>query len=95
MECASESQFKKWKGPSKNLGTGPSTQYRNFGDKMKLPIPANTQTQVNTKNALVEHRRALGLCLKCGDKYYPGHQCREKNLGDLLLKNVDNWMTWV
>jgi Retroviral aspartyl protease/Retrotransposon gag protein len=32
----------------------------------------------NNKNALIEHRRALGLCFKCGEKYYPGHQCRIK-----------------
>jgi hypothetical protein len=27
---------------------------------------------------LIEHRRALGLCFKCGEKYYPGHHCNVK-----------------
>jgi Retroviral aspartyl protease len=26
----------------------------------------------------MDQRRALGLCFKCGDKYYPGHQCKIK-----------------
>jgi hypothetical protein len=32
----------------------------------------------NSRNARVEHRRALGLCFKCGEKYYFGHQCKVK-----------------
>jgi hypothetical protein len=26
----------------------------------------------------MEQRRALGQCFKCGDKYFPGHQCKVK-----------------
>ena len=26
----------------------------------------------------MEQCRALGLCFKCGEKYYPGHQCKVK-----------------
>jgi hypothetical protein len=32
----------------------------------------------NVKNALMDHRRALGLCFKCGEKYYSGQQCKVK-----------------
>jgi Retroviral aspartyl protease len=30
------------------------------------------------KGTLTEQRRTLGLCFKCGDKYYPDHQCKIK-----------------
>lgn len=32
----------------------------------------------NQRNALIEQRRALGLCFPCGEKYSPGHQCKLK-----------------
>ena len=27
------------------------------------------------KKSLWHQRRAQGLCFKCGDQYFPGHQC--------------------
>jgi ribosomal protein L37AE/L43A len=30
------------------------------------------------KNSLWDQRRAQGLCVKCGDKYFLGHQCTTK-----------------
>lgn len=35
------------------------------------------------ENKLFETRRAQGLCYKCGDKYFPGHQCKSKQLNAL------------
>ena len=29
---------------------------------------------------MIEHRRQEGLCFKCGEKYYRGHQCRKQLL---------------
>jgi hypothetical protein len=38
--------------------------------------PANGKE--NAKNALMDHRRALGSCFKCGEKYYLGYQYKVK-----------------
>lgn len=34
----------------------------------------------NQSNKLFETRRAQGLCYKCGEKYHPGHQCKQRQL---------------
>jgi hypothetical protein len=49
----------------------------------KTPPIASPQSKPSAtpplpKNALMEQRRALGLCFKCGEKYYPGHNCKIK-----------------
>jgi hypothetical protein len=48
------------------------------------------------KNALIEHRRVLGLYFKCAEKYYLGHQCKikvymllEQEEEDEECKNLD------
>ncbi|KAF3655636.1 hypothetical protein FXO37_15834 [Capsicum annuum] len=38
----------------------------------------------NPSNTLFEQRRAQGLCYKCGDKYYVGHQCKQKYLNAMI-----------
>jgi hypothetical protein len=50
-----------------------STSARNSYEETKPVI-----NKENSRNVMVEHRRALGLCFKCGEKYYPGHQCKVK-----------------
>jgi Retrotransposon gag protein len=64
MECAIDTQLRRLKAMSKPV----------------LPnIPSKTAPiQTNTRNALMEQRRALGQCFKCGDKYFLGHQCKIK-----------------
>lgn len=37
----------------------------------------------------IEQRRQVGLCFKCGDRYYPGHQCKRQLL---LLEREDGIM---
>jgi hypothetical protein len=39
----------------------------NNREKVEDAKPVNGN--MNTKNALIEQRRALGLCFKCGDKW--------------------------
>ncbi|PHT61785.1 hypothetical protein T459_34369 [Capsicum annuum] len=38
----------------------------------------------NPSNTLFEQRRAQSLCYKCGDKYYVGHQCKQKHLNAMI-----------
>ncbi|KAL4348542.1 hypothetical protein GQ457_17G027610 [Hibiscus cannabinus] len=49
------------------------------------PKPTN---QNNTKQSLLEYRRANNLCFKCGDKFTPGHQCKPKQL-NLMEEELD------
>jgi Ty3 transposon capsid-like protein len=59
------------------------TQFRRF-QTIPKPIPVSVPHKVTTtpspnrNNALIEQRRALGQCFKCGDKYFSGHQCKIK-----------------
>jgi hypothetical protein len=49
---------------------------RNSSEKQTAPAPKSL-VPVNNR-ALMEQRRALGQCFKCGDKYFPDHQCKVK-----------------
>lgn len=49
-----------------------------FGGKEKVEEVKPVNGKENPRNNLIEQRRALGLCFKCGEKYYPGHQCKGK-----------------
>ncbi|KAL4346959.1 hypothetical protein GQ457_17G027670 [Hibiscus cannabinus] len=49
------------------------------------PKPTN---QNNTKQSLLEYRRANNLCFKCGDKFTPAHQCKPKQL-NLMEEELD------
>ncbi|KAL4310989.1 hypothetical protein GQ457_01G000170 [Hibiscus cannabinus] len=44
--------------------------------------PAQKATAIapNTKQALLDYRRADNLCFKCGEKFGPRHQCKVKQL---------------
>ncbi|KAL4281132.1 hypothetical protein GQ457_03G012130 [Hibiscus cannabinus] len=42
--------------------------------------PKITQYPSPSRQQLVEHRRANGLCFKCGEKFGMGHQCKNKQL---------------
>jgi hypothetical protein len=54
-----------------------------------LPNPPKlTSNPLPTKNALIEQRRALSLCFKCEEKYYPGHHYKIKV--KMLLGQEDN-----
>ncbi|KAJ4814811.1 polyprotein [Rhynchospora pubera] len=46
----------------------------NFGNQTQRMWQPNP----NFRNAEFQRRRALGLCDKCDEKYFPGHQCARK-----------------
>ncbi|KAE8728969.1 hypothetical protein F3Y22_tig00004035pilonHSYRG00004 [Hibiscus syriacus] len=46
--------------------------------------PRLLQPQTTAKRQLVDYRRANGLCFKYGDKYGPGHQCKQKQLNMMV-----------
>lgn len=53
-----------------SLTTQPKpTTFKQKGAEMR---PVNN----TVRNTLIEQRRYLGLCFKCGEKYYPVHQCK-------------------
>jgi Retroviral aspartyl protease len=72
MENATENQYKKFKTVTKSIPsiTAPHT-------KVQYP-PKTTTPAITNRNTLIEQRRALGQCFKCGERYYPGHQCKTK-----------------
>jgi Ty3 transposon capsid-like protein len=76
VEDALESQSRKFKFASKSSpvvfpnNTKVTHEKSNFQLHKPLPIQPN--------KSLIEHRRALGQCFKCGERYFPGHQCRVK-----------------
>jgi RNase H-like domain found in reverse transcriptase/Reverse transcriptase (RNA-dependent DNA polymerase)/Integrase zinc binding domain/Retroviral aspartyl protease/Ty3 transposon capsid-like protein/Integrase core domain/Chromo (CHRromatin Organisation MOdifier) domain len=71
MESALDTQLKKLKAVNKpSMCVAPVAKPN--------VTPPVTKSFGNTRNVLVEQRRALGLCFKCGERYYPGHQCKIK-----------------
>jgi RNase H-like domain found in reverse transcriptase/Reverse transcriptase (RNA-dependent DNA polymerase)/Integrase zinc binding domain/Retroviral aspartyl protease/Integrase core domain/Retrotransposon gag protein/Chromo (CHRromatin Organisation MOdifier) domain len=84
IESATDYQYKRLKASNK-LPSYPSTTYpKNTSEKtpIKPVLPP-----VNPKNTLIEQRRALGQCFKCGERYYPGHQCKVKL--QMLMGSID------
>ncbi|KAE8690574.1 hypothetical protein F3Y22_tig00110894pilonHSYRG00006 [Hibiscus syriacus] len=76
-ELANEIEGKKYKSSNKFFYTSSSSP-QGSGNKGFLPktIPPN----INTKQSLVDYRRAHNLCFKCGGKFAPGHQCKDRQL---------------
>jgi Retrotransposon gag protein len=75
IESATDCQYKKIKVSNK-LPSYPSISYSKIiNDKLpvKLVLPPT-----NPKHTLIEQRRALGKCFKCGERYFFGHQCKVK-----------------
>lgn len=81
QELALEAIFKKHKVPYK-----PSILAGQYGGGNARPLltwhnQQNSKTTINnngSKENLIEQRRQLGLCFKCGEKYGPGHQCKRQ-----------------
>jgi hypothetical protein len=83
IESATDCQYKKLKANNK-LPSYPSTPYpRNNSEKTPMK-PA--LLIVNPKNTIIEQRRALGQCFKCGEMYFSDHQCKVK-LQTLMTNN--------
>jgi hypothetical protein len=72
MESAIENQFKRLRGTNRMAVL--SNQIQPKANPNSKPF---TTTVIN-KPSIIEQRRALGQCFKCGDRYYPGHQCKLK-----------------
>lgn len=53
------------------MRTGPGVRYP------ALPLVSQN---FQKRDKLLEQRRLAGLCIKCGDKYTPGHQCKKQLL---------------
>ncbi|KAJ4756090.1 polyprotein [Rhynchospora pubera] len=51
--------------------------------QLTLPPPKPWQPNSNYRSAEFQRRRALGLCDKCDEKYYPGHQCARRALNSI------------
>lgn len=52
--------------------------------KMSQTNKFSNSSMGSQANKLFEIRRAQGLCYKCGDKYFPGHQCKQKQLNAIF-----------
>ncbi|XP_019265828.1 PREDICTED: uncharacterized protein LOC109243359 [Nicotiana attenuata] len=68
--------------------TKQSVQYSNNNGQTGMRTAGVQQkeggsTSYNVGNKLFEARRARGECYKCGEKYFPGHQCKNKQLNAL------------
>jgi hypothetical protein len=88
MESATDTQFKRLKSQSK---FAPSSSFVPKNPERSNPLPSRAPiTRSNQKNNLIDQRRVLGLCFKCGERYYPGHQCKVKL--QLLLGQEDEGM---
>jgi Retroviral aspartyl protease len=73
MEQATESQLKRLQYSVKPVQ--PPVPFK-FSDKNPY-VPPKVAT-APSKPTLIEQRRALGQCFKCGEKYFPEHQCKIK-----------------
>lgn len=34
----------------------------------------------------LDQKKAMGLCLKCGEKYHIGHKCNSKGIHEMLIQ---------
>lgn len=50
------------------------------GEKGRSNTQQGDSYSGGTKKNLMDHRRALGLCFKFGEKSFPGHQCANKGV---------------
>jgi hypothetical protein len=63
-----------YKNPALPLVNGVKNNFLKEKREEVKPVTVKEQT----RNSLIDQRRALGLCFKCAEKYYPGHQCKVK-----------------
>ncbi|KAJ8535530.1 hypothetical protein K7X08_023250 [Anisodus acutangulus] len=61
-------------------GSGSQWQNRSSGGNRKKPVVAafNTIRRRRLTPAETDEKRAQGLCLLCGEKFFPGHNCKSK-----------------
>jgi Retroviral aspartyl protease len=84
MESATECQYKRLKQSTKFNPYNNVSMAKTKSDT----IPAKAQTSpITPKPSLINQRRALGQCFKCGEMYFSGHQCKVKL--HMLMGNSD------
>ncbi|XP_038998743.1 uncharacterized protein LOC120124050 [Hibiscus syriacus] len=79
-ELANEMEGKKYKYSQKLFPYTSSGGQQNSGTKSLQP--KTTLPNSNTRQSLLEYRRENNLCFKCGEKFAPGHQCKELTEGE-------------
>ncbi len=57
--------------------------YPRYTENNKANPPKSSTWQSGVSRQVIEQRRAAGLCFKCGEKYYQGHQCQGKSLNQI------------
>ncbi|XP_020082482.1 uncharacterized protein LOC109706087, partial [Ananas comosus] len=60
---------------------------KEYGRAQAQGSTGGTSQQAQEHRRLIEQRRAAGQCFKCGDKYHPGHQCKNKTLFSLAAED--------
>jgi Retroviral aspartyl protease len=81
MESATDSQFKKLKGQTRLPPYSNHVHPKPNSEKTHNPPALQFKPmtiQNNPKFSLIEQRRALSQCFRCGHRYFPGHQCKIK-----------------
>jgi Retroviral aspartyl protease len=85
IEKSLESHTKLFKSavkPNYQLPTAPLRIPKTNTDKSNsLPSDLITSSEQSTSKPLtIDQKRTLGLCFKCGDKFFPGHKCKIKGI---------------
>jgi hypothetical protein len=72
VESAVEQQLKKWRGTNRLV---PHTTFSPKPPDKTIPSLFKSAPSVGpNKGTLIDQRRVLGLCFRCGEKYHSGHQ---------------------
>nr|XP_027122333.1 uncharacterized protein LOC113739303 [Coffea arabica] len=95
QESANEAYAKKYR-PSSKIATFPSMSSGggNFkgGGASTLSGDPNRKLEPFTFKKItpteIQHRRAKGLCFRCGEKYTPNHKCGNKEVHMLVVDEV-------
>jgi Retrotransposon gag protein len=85
VKSAVEQQYKKWKGTNRFVPH--SMVSPKYPDKTSTTHSKGVPFSGPAKRSLMDQRRALGLCFRCGEKYHPGHQCKVKL--QILMGEID------
>ncbi|XP_027150132.1 uncharacterized protein LOC113750340 [Coffea eugenioides] len=87
-----ENKFGMTKGTTPVAGSTNTYQIPSTGNFRNTKFK-NVQTDRQDSKRIspqeIQHRRSLGLCFKCGDKYGPGHQCKPGHLNLLISEDEE------
>jgi Retroviral aspartyl protease/Ty3 transposon capsid-like protein len=99
IEKSLDSQIKLFKPTTKFFSHASSTpQFKTFKSKEDKTAPNNIEgpkvsESSSTTNLTLEQKRTLGLCFRCGDKFFSGHKYKSKGiivLEEEELSDLDN-----